>query len=323
MRVRKAAVGLALLALIATGVLFGAVSSGSAASPAVTFTLSCPSVLTPGTEWGCTGTIENLGPQTATHVRLVQQIPGATLLDSSFDEGTCEDLVSGGATCALGNFGNGDAVQFTTIFETTTTAISNTASVSFDEQASDQDVGKQDTVCANNDPAQSPCNPLTAQVVPVTELDDQAGGQVAFEGDDTLATTGTLSTAGQVLTKLEIPFRANFPLGVGATIFEAVDPAGEQCPDNVTCFGQSVEESLAGQFLTTDPVEAEFRIVAPKGKNEKNIVVYHDGDEADSCDVTPLSATVDTCVDSRSRNPKTKVVTIVVLSTDNGWWDFG
>src|SRR5687768_17158874 len=71
---------LGLGALLTVGVLFGSASSGSAASPAVTFTLSCsPGVLTPGTEWGCSGTITNNGPQTAAHMTLVQEIEGASL----------------------------------------------------------------------------------------------------------------------------------------------------------------------------------------------------------------------------------------------------
>ncbi len=320
---RKTAVVLALSALTATVVALGAASSGGAAAPAITLDLSCPPVLTPGTEWGCTGTIENLGPQSATHVTLVEEIPGATLLDSSFEDGTCDALPSGGISCELGNFSNGEVLDFTTIFQTSTTVISNTALIGFDEFDSENDSGKQDTVCANST-APPPCVPLTAEVVPTEELDDRAGGHVAFgQADDTLATTGALSAAGEVLTELQIPFRPNFPFGFGATIFEAVDPAGDSCPVNVTCFGQTVEEDLVGQFAANDPVVGTFEIFLPKGKTDKNIVVYHDGQKAEACSATPLSATVDTCVFSRSKSPKPKVASIVVHTTDNGSWDFG
>jgi hypothetical protein len=319
MGARRTAARRAVAGLFVAGVLLGGASSGSAASPAVTFSLSCPSVVTPGTEWGCAGTIANLGPQSETHVTVVQEFPGATLLDSSFAEGTC-DQESARLTCALGNFAAGDTAQFTVIFAEPTSSISNTAYVSFDEGGSDQDVGRQDTVCANS-LAEPPCDPVTGAVVSANDLDDLAGGQVAFDGDDTLATVGKLLKAGQVVTKLEIPFREDFPLGFPATIVEAVDPPDDSCPEGVTCFGDTVQEDLVGEFDAEDPVGAEFRIVLPNGRNEMDIVIYHDGDEVDSCDATPLSELVDACVESRSR--KGKVATILVLSTDNGLWDFG
>lgn len=318
----------AVAGLFVAGVLLGAASSGSAASPAVTFTLECsPAMVTPGGEWGCTGTITNNGPQTATHLTLVQEIDGATLVDSSFEAGTCTPLAEGGTSCALGNFANGDTVDFTTVFGDlpSTGAVVNLAYVHFDERASDgPDRGKQDTVCANG--GAPPCTSLeSTELVTATEQDDRAGGHVAFtDGEvDTLATTGTPSAVGEVFTALEIPFREDFPFGFGATIVEETDPPGDACPVGVTCFGQTVSENLVGEFSEEEPVVVEFRMIAAKGKTEKTIVVYHDGDPADSCALSPLSEGVDTCVDSRSKNAKTKVVTIVVHTTDNGLWDFG
>ena len=69
---RRYALG-AVVAMLAAGALLGSISSGSAASPAVTFGLECPpGFSTPGDEWGCHGTITNDGPQTATHMTLVR-----------------------------------------------------------------------------------------------------------------------------------------------------------------------------------------------------------------------------------------------------------
>jgi hypothetical protein len=310
------------------GVVFVGASSGSAASPAITFDLDCsPALLTAGGAWGCVGTITNDGPQTATHLTIVEEIAGATLVASTFPDGTCTALDGGGISCAVGNLRAGGVIQFTTVFDglPTTATVENTAYVSFDERSADgPDRGKQDTVCANA--GAPPCGAAdTTQLVAPGDVDDKAGGYVAFvDGqEDALATTGTPSAVGDVLTALEIPFRANFPVGFGATIVEATDPLEDSCPVGVSCFGQTVVEDLVGDFSVEEPVELTFRIIVPKGKTEKNIVVYHDGEPANSCVLTPLSETVDTCVDARSRNQKTKVVTIAVLSTDNGSWDFG
>jgi hypothetical protein len=328
----RSAVGRALVGVLVVGVLFGVASSGNAASPTITFSLDCsPALVTPGGEWGCSGSVENLGPQASTHdVTLVQEIAGATLVSSSFDEGVCEALEDGGITCDLGGLQGGDAFEFTTIFQISATASgtqSNNAYARYDSGIADgEDTGQQEVICANTLATTLPCTGQeSTDAVATGDADDRAGGHVAFVADqsDTLATSGTPSAAGEVFTELTIPFREEFPLGFGATIVEDVDPAGDACPVGVSCFGQTVIEDLAGDFDADDPVVGTFRLIAPKGTNEKTIVVYHDGVAADSCTATPLSETVDTCVFSRSRNPKTKVVTIVVNSTDNGSWDFG
>lgn len=324
----RSAVRRVVVALFVAGVLVGGASSGTAASPAITFTLDCsPGMVTPGGEWGCTGTIANNGPQTATHVTLVQEIPGATLVASSFEAGTCEDLVDGGASCELGNFANGEVLSFTTVFDElppTGTAV-NDAYVRFDERANDgPDTGKQDTVCANA--GEPPCTPTeSTTLVAAADQKDKAGGHVAFvDGvSDALGTSGTPSAVGDVLTELLVPFRESHPFGFGATIDEAIDPVGDMCPAGGECFGQTVIEDLAGQFADDEPVVATFRLIAPNGVKTEDIVVYHNGVATPSCALSPLSGTVDTCVQSRSKNNQTKVVTLVVWSTDNGSYDFG
>ena len=330
MKGRRTAVGLGLSALVAIGVLVVGASSGSAASPTISFTLECtPALVNQGGEWGCTGTVENLGRQASTHdLAIVQEFDGMTLVDSGFADEECEESAEA-MTCQLFNLAGGDTFQFTTILAVPDGAegtLTNHAYVSFDTGVSDGGgTGREVIVCANTSGETLPCGtPEGTSVIADFEADDKAGGLVTRDGAaDVLATTGSLSQAGDVLTQLQIPFRAAFPNGFGATIVEAEDPAEDACPASVSCFGQTVVEDLAGHFDTADPVVGTFRLIAPKGKNEKNIVVYHDGDAAGSCAATPLSETVDTCVQSRSRNPKTKVVTIVVLSTDNGGWDFG
>jgi hypothetical protein len=256
----------------------------------------------------------------------VQEIEGASLVASTFEDGACTPLEEGGVSCALGNFSDDEDLSFTTIFDglPSTGTVENFAYVTFAERGSEDDTGKQDTVCANV--GAPPCAAGdTADLVAAGEEDDKAGGYVAFDGGtDTLATTGTPAAVGDVLTGLEIPFREGFALGFGATILEATDPAGDQCPVGRTCFGQTVIEDLVGEFNTEEPVELTFRLIAPNGKNAKNIVVYHNGEAAPACKSNPLSATVDTCVDTRSSSGgAVKVVTLVVLSTDNGGWDFG
>jgi hypothetical protein len=330
MGMRKTAAGLAVLALIATGVLLGTASSGSAASPSITFTLDCSTgIVNQGDEWGCTGTVANVGNQASTHdVTVVQEYEGMTLVSSGFGAEECTTSADA-ISCELFNLAGGDSFQFTTILsvpEGAAGTLTNHAYVSYDSGVSDGGgTGNTEIVCANTLGGSVPCaTPESVSVVSADDRDDQAGAHVTFGGeDDVLETTGSLTQAGQVLTQLQIPFRPAFPNGFGATIVEGVDPPGDSCPENETCFGQTVVEDLAGEFDAAEPVVGTFRLIAPKGKNEKSIVVYHDGDEADSCATAPLSATVDTCVQSRSRNAKTKIITIVVLSTDNGGWDFG
>jgi hypothetical protein len=330
MRFRRIAIRRALTGLVVLGVVFVGASSGSAASPTITFTLDCtPAIVNQSGEWGCTGTVQNVGTQASTHdVTVVQEYAGMTLVDSGFGAGEC--TVSPEAiSCQIFNLAGGDSVQFTTILGVppgATGTLSNHAYVSYDSGVSDGGgTGRAVIVCANTLGDARPCTtPESTSVISAEEAHDKAGAVVTYNGsDDILKTTGTLAQAGDVLTELQIPFRASFPNGFGATIVEATDPPEDSCPEEITCFGQTVVEDLAGDFATDDPVRGTFRLIAPKGKNEKNIVVYHDGVSAGSCAGTPLSATVDTCVESRSRNAKTKVVTIVVLSTDNGGWDFG
>jgi len=329
MGARRSAVGLAVTGVFLAVALFGAAAPSGAASPAVTFDLECsPPILTPGDAWACSGTIRNGGPQTATHVTLVQEIEGAVLADSVFTPDTfvCADLAAGGATCDLGNFAQDDVISFTTIFETSASAseLKNDAYVTFDEGDSDQDQGKQDTVCANtylppelntNEPPELECSGAqSAALIAADDQDDQASGYVAFiDGVDTLATTGVLVQPGDVLTELDIPFRSEFPNGFPARIEESRDLGASF---------QNVIEDLVDQFSTDAPVVLTFRLIAPKGKNARNIVVLHNGAVAQSCSLTPLSESIDTCVNSRSQDKKTKIVTIVVLSTDNGSWKF-
>jgi hypothetical protein len=329
MKGRRTAVGLGLSVLVAIGVLLVGASSGSAAAPTITYTLECtPALVNQTAEWGCTGTVANTSPQQATHdVTIVQEFDGLTLVDFSFDEDTC--TVSAEAlSCEVFNLGGGDTFSFTTTLAVPDGAagsLTNHSYVAFDTGVSDGGgTGNTIIVCANSSDQTLPCaTPESTSVISDADEDDKAGGLVTRTGADALATTGALSVAGEILTDLQIPARAEFPNGFGATIVESVDPPEDLCPSGVTCFGQTVVEDLAGDFATTSPVVATFRLIAPKGKNEKSIVIYHDGDEADACATTPLSETVDTCVQSRDRNPQTKIITIIVLSTDNGSWDFG
>jgi hypothetical protein len=330
MGVRKSVAALALLALLVSAGLFGGASSAGAASPAITFSLSCsPPIVSPGDEWGCSGTIANDGPQTATHLTLFEEIAGADLVHSSFSVASaCTPLADGGTSCELGNIAADATITFATVFTTSPLSsgtLSNAAHVSFDERASDQDRGKQDTVCANTG-APKPCADLESTELVSSGNLDLAGGYVAFAGDDTIATPDARTTAQNVSTAASIPFRGDdFANGFGATIVER-DPAfaGEGCGTGFSCFGQIVIETLAGQFATDDPAVVTFQLVVPKGKNAKNILVFHNGGGPEpTCLAEPLSGTNDTCVQSVSQNSKTKVVTIVVHSTDNGGWGFG
>lgn len=329
MGVCKPAVGFAFLASLVV-VLFGAASPGGAASPAVTFSLSCsPPTVTPGDDWGCTGTIANAGPQTATHVTLVEQIPGATLTFSSFGvPATCTSLTGGGTSCSLGNLKGEQSIIFTTVFgisSSSTGTLSNLAYVTFDEGGSDTDKSKQDTVCANTNTSR-PCDPLqSTQLVAGGNL-DLAGGYLAFAGDDTLATAAALTATSNVSTNAQVPFRGgDFPVGFGATIVERSESfAGELCPSGFTCFGQIAVESFLGDFSTSDPLVLTYQLIVPKGKNANNLLVFHNGQgPAQFCSVAPLSVMNEFCVQSITQNPKTKVMTVVVLQTENGSGRFG
>jgi len=327
---RRSAVGLALVALFVSIGLFGAASARSA-SPSVTFTLSCtPPVVTPGDQWGCNGTIRNDGPQTATHLTMVEEIAGAMLESSTFSvPATCADLVDGGASCDFGNLSAESEITFTTIFATPTSVsgvLENQAYVSFDEGTNDQDQGKQDTRCANTG-TPLPCSSLeSTELVPAAESLDLAGGYVAYSGADTLGTPNSLNATQNVSTNAQIPYREQeFPNGFGATIVErGPDFAGEACGTGFTCFGQIAEESFVGDFLTSNPLVLSFQLIVPKGKNKRNLLVFHQGEgPLKLCSVAPLTVTGDVCISSIDQDKKTKVMTVVVLSTENGKWGFG
>lgn len=337
-RARLTAVA-ALVMLLGTAVLFGAASPGGAASPNVTFGLSCsPPTLTPGDEWGCSGTIANLGQQTATHLTLIESIPGASLTASSFSRtATCELYNGGGTTCSLGNLAAGGEVTFTTVFTTSASSsgtLSNLAYVTLAEGPNDQDTGKIDSRCAKtnlalNPNTSPPCGSLeSTQIVAAGNL-DVAGGYLAYTNDDALATAQgpqSLTATSNVSTSAQVPFRSGHPgFGFGATIVERLPSViGEFCRAGFTCFGQGVDETFDGQFLTTDPIVATFRLIVPKGKNANNTLIFHNGvGPGQSCLVAPLSLTNDFCVSEISQSSKTKVVTIIVLSTNNGRWGFG
>ena len=178
-------------------------------------------------------------------------------------------------------------------------------------------------MCANGGALPDCSVSASTSLVAAAEQKDKAGGRVAHVDNqpDVLATSGTPAEVGEIITSLTIPFRAEFPFGFATTIVET-GPPHALCPAGVTCFGQAVTENLEGQFDDDDPVVATFQLIAPKGKTEKNIGIYHNGDLVESCPDTPLSEEdeVDECVFSRSKDGKTKIVTIVVKTTDNGLW---
>jgi hypothetical protein len=261
---------------------------------------------------------------------MVEEIAGAILESSTFSvPATCADLVDGGASCELGNLPAGGEITFTTIFLTATSAsgvLENQAYVSFDEGTNDQDQGKQDTRCANTSTPLPCLAPESTELIAATESLDLAGGYVAYSGADTLATPGTLNATQNVSTNAQIPYRGQeFPNGFGATIVErAPDFAGESCGTGFTCFGQIAEESFVGEFLTSDPLTLSFQLIVPKGKNKRNLLVFHNGEgPLNLCSVAPLTVTGDICVSSIDQDKKTKVMTVVVLTTENGGWGFG
>ena len=178
-------------------------------------------------------------------------------------------------TCQLFNLAGGDTFQFTTILAVPDGAegtLTDHAYVSFDTGVSDGGgTGREVIVCANTSGETLPCGtPEGTSVIADFEADDKAGGLVTRDGAaDVLATTGSLSQAGDVLTQLQIPFRAAFPNGFGATIVEAEDPAEDACPASVSCFGQTVVEDLAGHFDTADPVVGDLPADRSEGQERK------------------------------------------------------
>ena len=331
MRARKSAVVLVLVGVLVSIVLSGAVSTGRAAAPAITFTLAgSPSSVTQGQNVGYGGTVTNAGPQTATHLTLVENVPNGTPLFTSFSRPvTCGPVTGGVLTCDLGNLAAGDSITFTKVYRAPSSGSSlvDTSYVTFDERGSDTNKSKQDTRCANTG-TDKPCAPSVSTALVASSNSNFYGGYVGYGGQGaTVGTDPTLSHTNSDSTQAAIPFRSSFANGVPVTILERPESfPGEDCATSFTCAGLVHDVTVTGGFSLSAPLVLTFGLgpdSIPHGATPATLNVFHDGSgPLPRCSATPLSTASPICVQSVTQDLAGNFI-VVVQTLTNGGWRFG
>jgi len=318
MRTRKLWAAVAAVGAIAAVVLATGAATGQAVTPPVTFTMTgAPSPTTQGGNVGFNGTISNGGTQTLTHVTLVESVPHATLVFSSFSRTVTCSTSGDVLTCDLGSLAAHGTITFTKIYATahTDTSVVDTSSITFF-------VGKDSgTRCANQG-LHTPCGPSVT--VPLASSSDpdffatwtSFGGQGSHVGTDP-----QLSHENPESTQASIPFRGDLPNGIPVTIHERPENfPNEDCGTGFTCTGQVHDVTVPGGFTTTSPLVLTFGVPAT---GHDTPLVFHDGQgPLPFCSHTPLSTESPACVDSITPDGSGNFI-VVVQTLTNGGWRFG
>jgi len=319
MRTRKLWAALAAVGALAAVILATGAATGRAVTPPVTFTLTgAPSPTTQGGNVGFTGTITNGGTQTLAHVKLVESVPHATLVFTSFSRPvTCGPVTGDVLTCDLGNLAAHGSITFTKIYTTAheDTSVVDTSYITFL-------IGSTtNTRCANGG-LHTPCP--ASVTTPLASASDPNffaswvgfGGQGAHIGTDPQLTHDNTES-----TQASIPFRADLPNGIPVTILERPENVpNEDCGTGFTCTGQVHDVTVPGTFSIGSPLVLTFGVPATEHETP---LVFHDGvGPLPFCSHTPLSTESPACVDSITPDGSGNFI-VVVQTLTNGGWRFG
>ena len=265
-----------------------------------------PDPVSSGSDVKYTLHVRNDGPDTATNVVVVDDLPAGTAFKSADpSQGTCS-RVGGTLTCTLGDLSNGStamiAIVVTAPSVTSPATITNSATVTADED---------DPAPGNN--AASETTTVTA---PQTDPDEAsawitaAGGRVETGGGNGPTKKDQMTTAVTVPAGYE-----------GEVIISEV--AINDCPAGYECFGQQANITAP----TTSPANP-LRFVflfhpssLPGGTKPDDVVMFHDNVLVPRCTAPSGVADPDPCILS-----VTKVqgrIRVEVLSSENGSWKGG
>jgi uncharacterized repeat protein (TIGR01451 family) len=331
---RRTSVAVSAIGILLAVALLGGVSSGTAASPTITFDLTgSPPAVTPGKFVGYRGVITNNGSLTLTDVVLVESIPGiGSLKFKSFSRSVdCSRLSGGGIQCRLGSLAPHESVSFTTVFKFPrhVSPVVNTSYVT---------VG-HDSVCANTN-SSLPCAPsVTTQALP-EDTTLKVGSYMGFPHSPTkIETNRRLSEANPHATRVNIPLVGD---GVGVNIREgtgttdpdnpSAPPSVFQCPGAVGgCIGQwtfvgipETEPPSGTPFTQSNPFEVLVffsRFEQPHGFSlSHSFAVYKNGVKV--TDTCPFDAGSTVCVKSITQDSHGTIVADL-LETVNGYINGG
>jgi hypothetical protein len=234
---------------------------------------------------------------------LVNTLVGSTVLAAETEGCTTEGNT---VTCDLGTIASGGEVNVSIVVTapsaSVTTTISNVATVS---------ATQTDPDLADNSHTQS------TTVQPRSQDPDVAAGWVPATGATIATGAGTGPTKKDPMTT-EVSVPPGFPGMV--TIAEGPITG---CAVGYTCFGQQAEITAPTTTAET-PLRLTFRFhssTLPGGTQPGDVVMFHDDVLVQRCEDGSGTAEPDPCIASVARIKG--VMTVVVLSSENGLWRGG
>ncbi|MFN2417664.1 MAG: hypothetical protein ABR593_01905, partial [Candidatus Limnocylindria bacterium] len=249
-------------------------------------------------------TVTNNGPDAATNVMLVNTLPANSTLISSSTPGC--STAGGTVTCNLGTLAAEASANVSIVVgapnTSSATTMTNTAVVSATEL---------DPNTADNTDAE------VTNVHPAPDDPDAAAGWIPATGE-TVTTGGGNgpSKKDPMTTAVTVP--AGFP-----GLVTIVEGPITGCATGFRCFGQEATISAPTTTVET-PLRLTFRFhssTLPGGTQPHEIVMFHDNALVERCTDTSGIAEPDPCISSVARIKG--VMTVVVLSSENGTWRGG
>jgi hypothetical protein len=244
----------------------------------------------------------NLGKSTLTNPIVMITLPAGSALASATSP-TCTVAPASGSvvvSCPQQNLASGSTVTQHLLVKMPPAATITTvrAELTADEGGSDQNKSHLDTFRAPGQPV---------KIVDDAAV-DAAGGCIS-NGDQALATAGGLSTANPLITTAALSGTSGAAPCVPVTVEEsrATSPA-EACGDGATCTTDVAVTESDFSEVSDRPLAPTVQLTFTVLANSKNLTWYKDGTAVTDCPgATDLPATVNACVNSRSKTGSSTV----------------